>query len=77
MSLAYPDQKSGGVLWLGLAASLGLHGLLAVYSLQSSALVPLPETLGLKGRELIDLAEVEMLMAAPETDLATGSPADE
>lgn len=77
MSLAYPDQKSGGVLWLGLAASLGLHGLLAVYSLQSSALVPLPETLGLKGRELIDLAEVEMLMAAPETDLATGAPADE
>jgi hypothetical protein len=77
MSLAYPDRQSGGVLWLGLAASLGLHGLLAIYSLQSSALAPLPETLGLKGRELIDLAEVEMLMAAPETDLATGAPADE
>lgn len=76
MSLAYPDRQSGGVLWLGLAASLGLHGLLAIYSLQSSALAPLPETLGLRGRELIDLAEVEMLMAAPETDLATGAPAE-
>lgn len=77
MSLAYSDRKGGGALWLGLAISVGLHGLIASALLQSAAHLPLPETLGLKGRELIDLADVEMLMAAPETDLATGAPADE
>ena len=77
MSLAYSDRQGGGALWLGLAISLGLHGLIAAAFLHSAGHLPLPETLGLKGRELIDLADVEMLMAAPETDLATGAPADE
>jgi TonB family protein len=77
MSLAYPDRQGGSVLWLGLAISLGLHGLLATALFHAPADLPLPKTLGLKGRELIDLAEVDMLMAAPETDLASGSPAEE
>ena len=75
MSLAYPT-RAPGLLWLGVALSLGLH--LALALPRGAAPLPPPdEALGLKGRELIDLAEVEMLLAAPETDLATGAPSED
>jgi TonB family protein len=74
VSLAYAPRGAGG-LWLGVALSVGLHGALALGALQAPLAPPEAETRGLKGRELIELAEVEMIMAAPETDLATGAPA--
>lgn len=62
-------------LWLmGGALSLLVHGGLAAVMLAPAAPAPLPDQqeLGIKGRELIELAPIEMLMAAPETDLASG-----
>lgn len=75
MSLTYPQGRAGG-LWLGVVVSLGLHGAVAATALQMPPPAP-QEATGLKGRELIDLAEVDMLMAAPETDLAEGAVAAE
>jgi protein TonB len=75
MSLCYTATAGRG-LWLGLAISLGLHGALAASALRRDVATQTDST-SLRGRELIDLAEVEMLLAAPETELVEGAAASD
>ena len=76
MSFAY-HRKSGVGLLLGAGLSIGLHGaLVAAWLTQAEATEP-PVEAGIQGRELIDLAEIEMIMAAPETALPDGTPAED
>lgn len=76
MSFAYAPS-SGMSLYLGAGLSIGVHGaLVALWLTQAAALEPPKET-GIQGRELIDLAQVEMIIAAPETDLPDGAPAED
>jgi len=74
MSFAY-QRKSGIGLLLGAGLSIGLHGALAATWLTRAEATETPVEAGIQGRELIDLTEIEMIMAAPETDLADGAPA--
>ena len=75
MSLVYPSRR-GPTLVLGLGLSLAAHGGLAALWLTRPAPPPVTrDDPGLRGREFIDLAPVEMLLAAPETDLPDGAPA--
>ena len=76
MSFAYAPRYGAGLM-LGAGLSIGVHGaLVALWLTQAAAYEP-PEEAGIQGRELIDLAEVEMIMAAPETDLPDGPPAED
>lgn len=75
MSLVYRPRAGFGLAF-GLGLSVAVHGGLVAAAL-SVAPPPPPDDAGLKGRELIELAEVEMILAAPETDLADGAPADD
>ncbi|MFV8558171.1 TonB family protein [Sulfitobacter sp. SBS6] len=76
MSFAYAPRYGAGLM-LGAGLSIGVHGaLVALWLTQAAAFEP-PEEAGIQGRELIDLAEVEMIMAAPETDLPDGPPAED
>lgn len=71
MSLVY-RRRPGPALILGVALSLGAHLALGAVWLAGPAVTPPPQDPGLRGREFIDLAPVEMLLAAPQTDLAEG-----
>lgn len=64
----------GRYLFLGIAVSAGLHGA-ALTAVLSPPAAHIPQEAGLKGRELIALADIEMLMGAPELDLPDGAPA--
>ncbi|MCL7465309.1 energy transducer TonB [Phaeovulum sp. NW3] len=73
MSLAFP-ARAAPVWTIGLAVSAAAHAaVLAAFLAQPVA--PPPAEAGLKGREFIDLADVDMILAAPETDLAQGEAA--
>ena len=76
MSFAYSASSKTG-LTLGVGLSIGVHGaLIALWLTQAAATEPVQDQ-GIQGRELIDLAEVELIMAAPETDLPDGDPAQD
>ena len=76
MSFAYAPRYGAGLM-LGAGLSIGVHGaLVALWLTQATAYEP-PEEAGIQGRELIDLAEVEMIMAAPENDLPAGPLAED
>tara|TARA_R110000787_G_scaffold92517_4_gene194427 strand:- start:9848 stop:10663 length:816 start_codon:yes stop_codon:yes gene_type:complete len=76
MSFAYAASPKSGLM-LGIGLSIGVHGaLIALWLTQAAATEPLQDQ-GIQGRELIDLAEIEMIMAAPETDLPDGDPAQD
>ncbi|MFP1645047.1 TonB family protein [Pontitalea aquivivens] len=73
MSLAFP-ARAAPVWAIGLGISAAAHAaVLAAFLAQPVA--PPPAEAGLKGREFIDLADVDMILAAPETDLAKGEAA--
>lgn len=73
MSLAFP-ARAAPVWGIGLALSAAAHAaVLAAFLTQPVA--PPPTEAGLKGREFIDLADVDMILAAPDTDLAEGEAA--
>ncbi|MEH6644770.1 TonB family protein [Sulfitobacter sp.] len=76
MSFAYQRKSSIGLL-LGAGLSIGLHGTLAAAWLTQAEATETPVEADIQGRELIDLAEIEMIMAAPETDLPDGAPAQD
>ncbi|MDO5703737.1 MAG: TonB family protein [Paracoccus sp. (in: a-proteobacteria)] len=70
MSLAFPTSLGPG--WMaGLAFSAAAHVAVLSAFLAQPIASALPET-GLKGREFIDLADIEMILAAPDTDLTEG-----
>ncbi|WP_300548741.1 energy transducer TonB [Roseovarius sp.] len=79
MSLAYRPARGMGVAVIsGLGLSLLAHVGIAAYGLSRPLPdAPLIEDYGLKGRDFIDLLPVEMLMAAPEADLAEGDVAQD
>ncbi|MCE5973545.1 energy transducer TonB [Sinirhodobacter sp. WL0062] len=77
MSLVFSPRR-GPALLLGAGLSLTAHLALAgIWLAQPQPLSDPALDPGLKGREFIDLAPVEMLLAAPETDLAEGDPAQD
>ncbi len=71
MSLVFAP-RSGFGLMLGVGLSLVAHGGVVAALLARPLPAPMIEERGLKGREFIDLAPVEMLLAAPDTDMAEG-----
>jgi periplasmic protein TonB len=76
MSFAYAASSDKGLFW-GAGLSIAVHGgLVAIWLTQAAAVEP-PDETGIRGRELIDLAEVEMIMAAPEHELPEGTVADD
>lgn len=74
MSLAF-TRRPGRALALGVAISLCAHGAVAAWLLAYPAADQVPQDPGLKGRAFIDLAEVDMLMLAPDTLLTEGDAA--
>ncbi len=77
MSLVFRPSRAGGVLLAALALSAATHVALAGAFLSApQTAAPLTEQ-SIRGRDFIDLAEVEMLMAAPETDLTEGDSAQD
>lgn len=75
MSFAY-TSSSGTGLYLGAGLGLGVQAALVALWLSQAVTIEPPKEAGINGRELIDLAEVEMIAAAPETDLPEGAVAD-
>ena len=71
MSLVFAPRPGLGMM-LGAGLSLAAHGGVVAVLLARPLPPPVVQERGLKGREFIDLAPVEMLLAAPETDLAEG-----
>lgn len=71
MSLVFAP-RSGFGLMLGVGLSLVAHGGVVAALLARPLPAQMIEERGLKGREFIDLAPVEMLLAAPDTDMAEG-----
>lgn len=72
MSLVFTPRR-GPVVLFGLGLSLSAHLALAgIWLAQPQAALVAPPDPGLKGRDFIDLAPVEMLMAAPEAELPEG-----
>ena len=75
MSFVYSPTPGAGWL-LGAGLSIAIHGgLVALWLAQPVPTEPAQET-GIQGRDLIDLAEIEMVMAAPETELPDGAPSE-
>ncbi|MFK7945585.1 MAG: energy transducer TonB, partial [Paracoccaceae bacterium] len=76
MSFVYA-RPAGTTLFFGAGFSVSFHGfLVALWLAQTTAITP-PKEEGIQGRELIDLAEIEMIMAVSETNLPDGDPADD
>ena len=77
MSLVFAASRAKGALLPALAVSVAAHVALAGAFLATPEVPPETQEQSLKGRDFIDLAEVEMLMAAPETDLTEGDVAQD
>lgn len=73
MSFVYAPRPTGVLLISGIGLSLLLHGSFGMAWFRQPLPPPMTEQdVSLKGREFIDLAPIEMLMATPETDLTEG-----
>lgn len=77
MSLVFAPSRTGAAVFPALAISMAAHIALAAAVLSTSDVAPALTEQSIKGREFIDLAEVEMQMAMPETDAPEGEVAQD